>query len=266
MNLRKIKEKFAVILSSEFGGLAVHDKVYKFGAITFFIYLGIGVISILMFGQEGLNVVASIFTYGMTMIFAVAVSIEYSLLLKNLYTKSWFKWLLGVIAVLVYKYSDSCANDFINDFVEIDPGLLPTASSILAMLFLPYSWLLAVSSFLSIYILICWMFFPFEPQSGQRQLGQWKFLARFFGLFFVFIVIAKSAALFENKESFFSLFSKHVVLSTEYFKKSNCLNVSPGERVADIGNSYISIYNANSGKFRTELCRLESPDASGKIH
>ena len=262
MNIREIRTRIADKWSSEFGDLATHDKVYKAGSFVFLTYVVIGIFAILFFGQQSLNAIAEVFVFILAIIFATAVSIEYATLLKDLYSKRWFKWLLGILAVLVYKYSEAYANDFINDYVGIDPGLLSSASSVLATLFLPYSWLLAVYSLLSIYILIYWFFFwlfvPFKSPSGKKQLGSWKYLARFFGLFFVFILIQRSTSMFENKDSIPVFFFKHIVLSTEYFQKSSCKNVSQGELVADIDNGYISIYNAKVGSFRTELCELST--------
>lgn len=260
--MMEIRTRIADKWHSEFGDLATHDKVYKAGSYIFLAYVAIGIPAMIFFGQQSLNTIAGVFVFILEVIFATAVAIEYSTLLNDLYSKPWFKWLLGILAILVYRYSEAYANDFINDYVGVDPGLLASASSVLATLFLPYSWLLAVCSLLSIYILFywffVWIFVPFKSPSDKKQLGSWKYLARFFGLFFVFIVIQRSASLFENKESIPVLFAKHIVLSTEFFKKSGCKNVSQGELVADIDNGNVSIYNAQTSSFRTEVCELST--------
>ena len=83
-------------------------------------------------------------------------------------------------------------------------------------------------------------------------------MARFFGLMVVLIIVQKSIVFFQDEKSIFGDISKQVILSTEYFKKSQCDNFSQFELSADIGRGYISIFNTNTQKFRTEKCIIKN--------
>jgi len=196
--------------------------------------------------------------YILLTIFTIAVTIEYWILIKKIFLQKWFQWFIGIIALIVYKFSETYANHFINNFVGIDPAFLPTASLVLSGIYLPYSWLLSISAFLTIFIFINWFFIPLEKNTDNKKLGNWKYMARFFGLMVVLIIVQKSIVFFQDEKSIFGDMSKQVILSTEYFKKSQCDNFSQFELSADIGRGYISIFNTNTQKFRTEKCIIKN--------
>ena len=238
--------------------MALHDKIYKIGALAFLLYFLIGFIAAIFFKQNGINIIAGIFMYILSTIFTIAVAIEYGTLIKKIFSFKWFQWLMGIIAVLVYKYSESYSNHFINSFVGIDPVFLPTATSVLSAIYLPYSWILSVSTFLTIFILIYWFFIPFEKKENKKKLENWKYAARLIGLVVILVIFQKSIYFFKDEKSIFGSFSKHIIISTEYFNKSHCKNISKLELSADIGRGYISIFNINTQEFRTEKCILKN--------
>lgn len=254
----KIKQKLYHKIYSEFGGLAFHDKVYKTGGLAFILYLLIGFTLAIFFKQNNTDILAEIFMYILSTIFTIAVTIEYWTLIKKIFLQKWFQWFIGIIALLIYKFSETYANHFINNFVGVDPAFLPTASLILSTIYLPYSWLLSISAFLTIFIFINWIFIPFEKNTNNKELGNWKYMARFVGLLVILIVAQKSIFFFQDEKSIFGDISKQIILSTEYFKKSQCDNISQFELSADIGRGYVSIFNINSQKFRIEKCIIKN--------
>lgn len=226
--------------------------------MAFFLYLLIGFILAIFFKKNGTDILANIFMYILLTIFTIAVIIEYWILIKKIFLQKWFQLFIGIIALIVYKFSETYANHFINNFVGIDPAFLPTASLILSGIYLPYSWLLSISAFLTIFIFFNWVFIPLEKNTNNKKLGNWKYMARFFGLMVVLIIVQKSIVFFQDEKSIFGDISKQVILSTEYFKKSQCDNLSQFELSADIGRGYISIFNTNTQKFRTEKCIIKN--------
>jgi hypothetical protein len=254
--MKKIREFIKNKISEEFGDLETHDKIYKTGATAFFLYLAIGMVSLLFFKQAGKNIIAGFFSYIIGLIFTIAVAVEYWKQIQSLYKTLWFKWLMGGVAVLVYKYSELHADDFINEFTSNEPSYFQTGTSVLATLFLPYSWLLAISTFLTIFILFNWVFIPLEKKGEKKQLEGWKYLARALGLLVILVLAQKATNMFEKKDSIPTLIAKEVLLRTEYFEYSQCQNVNKGELSAYLDRGYISIFNPKSQKFRTEMCNL----------
>jgi hypothetical protein len=254
--IKKIKEEMLSRFISQFKGLALHDKFYKAGALSFGLYMILGIIALIIFKQVGIQIVANAFVFIILSVFTIAVAIEYWYQLEKLYSKKWFKWVLGGIAVLIYKYSELHAEDFINEFTLNEPSYFPTGSSVLATIFLPYSWLVAVSSFLTLFIFINWFFIPIERTTKQRQLEGWKYIARFIGLSVILLWAQKSTELFEDQESYAYLFAKHIVISTEYFEKTHCLNVQENELSAYLDRGHVSIFTPSNQSFRTEECDL----------
>ncbi len=254
--IEKAKHKIYSYIIAEFEDLALYDKFYKAGAFSFGAYFAIGFIAFIFFNQTGMQIVANVFVYIILSVFTIAVVIEYWLQLAKLYSKDWFKWMLGGIALLIYKYSELHAEDFINEFTLNEPSYFPTGASVLATIFLPYSWLVAVSSFLTLFIFVNWFFIPIERRESKKQLDGWKYLARFMGLAVILIWAQKSTRMFEDKESYTYLFAKHIVISTEYFKNSHCLNVENNELSAYLDRGYISIFTPKTQSFRTEVCDL----------
>ncbi len=58
----------------------------------------------------------------------------------------------------------------------------------------------------------------------------------------------------EKKDGVLNLFAKNILLSSEYFRESDCVNLNEYEKAADIGRSYVSIYNTTNKMFRTKKC------------
>ena len=101
--IKRIKEELLSRLISQFEGLALHDKFYKAGALSFGLYMILGIIALIIFKQAGIQIVANAFVFIILSVFTIAVAIEYWYQLEKLYSKKWFKWVLGGIAVLIYK-------------------------------------------------------------------------------------------------------------------------------------------------------------------
>jgi hypothetical protein len=234
------------------------DQIYGLGFGLLILYVIVSFIAIIFFGKHDISGIAEFFSMPSIYIFTVAVLVEYWKPIKSLFSKKWFKWLIGGIAVLVYKYSEIHANLFINDFVENDPSYFSTASSILTVLYLPYSWLVVISLILSIFVFVHWIFIPQSENDKSPTYGGWTYFARFLGLFWVFLTFTQVKAHFENGESFYSALTKSVILQSEYFEKSHCTNATSNELSAYLDRGYISIYNPRSGKFRTESCNMSA--------
>jgi len=253
----KIKDLILEKVETEFSGYALHDKFYKAGMVSFWIYMAIAILMLLIAGQEYSDIVVKTFVLIIVCTCTIGAAIEYWTKIKELFEKTWFKWVLGVISILIYKYSESQSDDFINQFTGIDPSFLPTASSVLSAVYLPYAWLVSVSLFLSIYALFHWLFIPFEKSEHKRPIEGYKYLMRFTGLMVIFIAANNLTKFFEDDESLISLLAKEIVIRTEYFPKSHCNNISKNEISADIGRGYSSIFNPESSSFRTEKCEID---------
>lgn len=247
--LEKLREKFV--------GYERHDQIYVLGAllvyILFFLFVPLSVFiprdSIQPFLNFSGLLIASIFT--------LAATLEFWVPIKSLIEKTWFKWCIGVVSILVFKYSQVQSDNFINTLTGIDPSFLSFSSSVLTAIYLPYSWLIVVALILSLYMLIHWFFIPFERMSKKRQLDGWKYLARTLGVAVIFYLAGNLIDFFEDPKSLVSTIAKYIVLGTEYFPKTHCQNVASHELSADIGNSYISIFDSNTNTFRTEACNLK---------
>lgn len=243
-------------VEAEFSGYALHDKFYKAGMASFWIYLAIAILTLMIAGQEYSDVVVKTFALIIVCTCTIGAAVEYWIKIKELFEQTWFKWGLGGISILTYKYSESQSDDFINKFTGIDPSLLPTASSVLSAVYLPYSWLVSVSFLLSVYVLFHWFFIPFEKTEHKRSLEGYKYLMRSMGLMVIFIAANNLTKFFEDDESLASLLAKEIIIRTEYFPKSHCKNISQNEISADIGRGYSSIFNPESRNFRTEKCEI----------
>ena len=255
-----------VVFYKEFKEYSRADQIYGLGFGLLILYFIVASVAILFFSQHDITGIAEFFSMPSIYIFTLAVLVEYWAPVKSLFNKKWFKWLIGGVAVLVYKYSEIHANLFINDFVENDPSYFSTASSILTVLYLPYSWLVVISLILSIFIFVHWVFIPNSKNTKTPTYGNGKYFARFLGLFWVFLTFSQVKAHFENGESFYSDLTKVVILQSEYFGKSHCRNVTKIEHSAYLDRGYISIYNPKTDKFRTELCDINIllPDEHNK--
>ena len=268
---KKFKNVVTEKAVSEFSGYALHDQFYKAGMASFWAYIAIAVITLLSFGEEHVDIVVRVFVFIIMCTCTIGAALEFWLPIKLLFKKTWFKWFLGVLSILVYRYSESQSDDFINQFTGIDPSLLSFASSVLSAIYLPYAWLVTISLFLSFYVIFHWFFIPFENPSSERTLDGFKYVMRFMGLMVIFIAANNLVRFFEDPDSFASMVAKEIVINTEYFPKSHCKNVGANQLSADIGSGYISIYNRNSGSFHTDICdigitsqltpRLSAPDA-----
>ncbi|ACE83744.1 hypothetical protein [Cellvibrio japonicus] len=268
---KKIKNIVIEKAVSEFSGYALHDQFYKAGMASFWLYMAIATVTLISLGQEHVDIVVKVFVFIIMCTCTIGAALEFWAPIKSLFDKTWFKWGLGAISILVYKYSESQSDDFINQFTGIDPSLLPFSSSVLSVVYLPYSWLVTVSFVLSFYVIFHWFFIPFEKPSSERTLDGFKYAMRFMGLMVIFIVANNSVRFFEDPNSFASMLAKEIVLKTEYFPRSHCINVSDNQLSADIGRGYISVFDQNSGVFYTVQCdlgitnqsttRLSAPDA-----
>jgi len=243
-------------IEREFSDYALHDKFYKSGMVSFWIYMAIAILTLVIAGQEYLDIVVKAFGLIIVCTCTIGTAIEYWRKIKELFEKTWFKWALGVISILIYKYSESQSDDFINKYTGIDPAFLPTASSVLSAVYLPYSWLVSVSLFLSIYVIFHWLFIPFEKTGGKRPLENYKYIMRFMGLVVIFFAANNLTKFFEDDESLASLLAKEIIIRTEYFPKSHCINIASSEISADIGRGYSSIFSPENSSFRTGKCEI----------
>jgi hypothetical protein len=251
---KKLKSLATQKIKSEFSEYALHDQFYKAGAAVICAYLLIVIVTLFTVGQEYINFLMKIFVFIIICTCTMGVAVEHWPPLKLLFSKTWFKWILGAISILIYKYAEAQSHNFINQLTGLDPSFFPFSSFVLTAVYLPYCWLVAVSSFLSIYIFFHWLFIPFEKPQAVRSLKKWKYIARFLGLMVIFAVANNLIHFFEDPSSLSSLIAKEIVLTTEYFPKSHCLNIEDHEISADIGRGYISIFDKNNEKFHTEKC------------
>lgn len=252
----RIKNLILEKIEAEFSGYALHDKFYKAGMASFWTYMVMAILTLVIAGQEYFDILVKTFALIIVCTCTIGAAIEYWIKIKGLFEKTWFKWGLGVISILIYKYSESQSDDFINKFTGIDPAFLPTASSVLSAVYLPYSWLVSVSLFLSVYVLFHWLFIPFEKSDDNRPLEDYKYLMRFMGLMVIFIAANNLTRFFEDDESLVSLLAKEIIIRSEYFPKSHCNNISSNEISADIGRGYSSVFDPANSSFRTEKCEL----------
>jgi len=250
----RIKEKIV----SQFEGLTLHDKVYKAGAFVFGAYIVIAMVFGIFFGQVAINKIANIFVYFIATIFTIAVFIEYWFAIKPLIEKPWVKWFGAGVGYLVYRYSEGKAADFVNEFTQLDPNKLPDALSLLAALFLPYSWLVLVSALLAVYVIAIWFIAPFNIKKDQQTVGEWKFIGRFIGIFTIFVIFQQLISAFDEKDSLIALISKETVLKTEYFKSTVCENIPKNSLVTDIGRGYISVFSPVYQDFKVVKCQYKT--------
>ena len=243
---------------AQFEGLVLHDKVYKAGAFAFGLYMAVGLVFGIFFGHDSISKIANIFVYAIATIFSIAVFIEHWFAIKPLIEKTWVKWLGAGVAYLVYRYSESKAADFVNEFTKLDPDKLPDAISLLAALFLPYSWAVLVLSLLTVYIIVIWFIVPFHLKKDQQTIGEWKFIGRIVGVFAILVIFQQLVTAFDEKGSIIDLVSKEIVLRTEYYSSTVCKNVSEKAIVADIGRGYISVFSLEDRKFNVVKCQYET--------
>jgi len=250
---KQIKEQ----LASKFRCLSLHDKVYTIGACVFGIYVVVAIIYGLAFGKESITEVASVFIYFIATIFTIAVFIEYWFAIKPLIENAWVKLFGAAVVYLVYRYSEGKAADFINAFTKLDPEKLPDALSLLAALFLPYSWLVLVlvSVILAAYIIVVWIIAPFSLTYDKRELSVWRFIGRVVGLSTIFIIFQQLITSFDKEDSIIAGIAQESILRTEYFPSTVCTNAPSNALVADIGRGYISIFEPSSKSFSVEKCR-----------
>lgn len=256
MTLEECKSRAINQLKIHFNGYATHDLVYKIGGVLTLFFVIIGFFINILLGFSSLQLVIQALIIIVGFIFTVAVLMEYSKPTIKLLTNNWVKLFLAAISIPIYKYSEMHADIFINKLTKIDPGLLPKASSMLATIFLPYSWLMVASILLASFIMFNWLFIPFE-KTLTRKLGAGKYLARFWGLFTILLLTTKSIGLIDYSNPFINSLAKDITLSTEYFRNSHCVNINNGEFSAYLVDNYISIYNAKENTFRTEYCKID---------
>jgi hypothetical protein len=243
----------------EFRCYKLSDKVYGVGFAVIILYVVAMSVSIILFKSAYVNEIVKIFVSPSIYIFTFAVVLEYWPVILKLLKNKRFQWGLGILAILVYKFSEAYTDRFINHFVLNEPSYFPSAKSILTALYLPYSWLAVVSFFLALFVLFHWVFIPFERKS-KVQYGGWKRIARFLGLLWVILYVAQAKFFFEDKNSLFTSVAEMVILYSEYYQKTHCQNVEQFELSAYLDRGYISIYDPHNMTFRTERCILDNED------
>lgn len=60
----------------------------------------------------------------------------------------------------------------------------------------------------------------------------------------------------QQKNGVLNLVAKVLVLNTEYFKTSNCIELTEYEYAADIGRGFVSVYDVRSRVFNTKQCEI----------
>lgn len=253
--------KIKLAFSAQFSGLPLHDVAYKSGAFILGAYLILGAVFGLLFGFESgfIQKLANIFVYFIATIFTVAVFIEYWHVLKPLFNKTWVKWIGAILAYLIFRYSEGKAEDFINEFTGVDPSSLPNASSLLAALFLPYSWGVFVAALLGLYIVVIWFFIPVQINKDEKNIGGWKVIARIVGLITIYIILEQLISAFDEKGSLPALLAQETVLRTEYFQHSNCKGLPSSALVADLGGGNISVFIPQTVEFMVMRCEYDIP-------
>ncbi|WP_020683664.1 hypothetical protein [Marinobacterium rhizophilum] len=187
---------------------------------------------------------------------SIATLIEYAYVVMKIYSSVLFRFVLAGLALFAYKLSEIFANDFVNEFVGVDPSYFPFATSVISFLFVPASWFLIVFFVIFILISIYWIIIFFEKRRDGETLKFINVLARFLGLFSLLMLISFSFEYVEEAENFYDQISGEILLETEYFSKTHCKNVNSGELSATLDRGYVSVYNKKEKTFITKECQI----------
>jgi hypothetical protein len=200
-----------------------------------------------------------------------------------------------IISLITYSLSGLQTVYYINDITGIDASYFPAANySLNAFFFIPI-WLLGVAILSQIYILIVYLLFCLrENKTGKairtrdkksdgfvsqfkQFVSQFKqFVSSIVALdiysvnkerksFYIFISKAFGAAVIYSicfsgfnlfvKEGVVLSFAKDILIDSEFFPKSNCIDLKLNEKIAALERGFAVVYNPNEViQFRTVKC------------
>ncbi len=254
--LEKIR-KFLQELRKEFLTYPLDKKFYFVGHVILW-YIFVPIVIIWFFWKKTFPEQAIYVTfYFIGSIFCVGVCIESWKIVADLLRKTYIKWLVGGISLLVYKFSVVQADRYINILTGLEPSYLPSASSTLSTFYLLYYWLIVTAIILALITLIAIIFVLVVPiKKNNPSKAFW--VARIFGMLSICIVLHHCISFFENPDpkSFVAKVSKEIILGTEYFSYSYCKNIRKDQVVADIGGGYISAFDKNNDIFHVTKCEV----------
>ncbi len=249
--------KFLQELRKEFLTYPLDKKFYLVGNVILW-YFFVPIMIICFFGKKTFPEQAIyMISYFIGSIFCVGVYIESWKIVADLFRKTYIKWLVGGVSLLVYKFSVVQADKYINVLTGLEPSYLPSASSALSTFYLLYCWLIATAVILSLILLIA-IIFVFVSSIKKNNLSAAFWFARFFGMSSTCIILFHCISFFENSDpkSFVATVSKEIILGTEYFSYSHCKNIRKDQIVADIGGGYVSAFDKNNDIFYVIKCEV----------
>ena len=246
-------------LPSEFRALSLDRKFYAVGGALMAIYVA-SLVLLNMFSddvhaQSRVDMVMPLIIGFLT----TALVLELAQKISSLWTNLWFGFLVAFFTFIAYSMARVEANGFLNELVAIDPGKLSEAQTLLTSLLLVPSWikvlLFVLALLLSVATLVVFFQMAMDKKSSDIFLG----FARLMGALGLYMGLAWVDKLYEHPLVKDVL--KNAVVVAEYHPKTICTNVFPGERVADVGGGFVSVFSTATGTFEPRPC--EQPRESG---
>ena len=246
-------------LPSEFKASALYMKFYAIGGVLFVAYLVIGFVLILFRHDARVQDVAEIIIPFVLISFTIGVVVEFVQRLSSVWHNLWFGFFVGFLTFIAYSMARMEANEFINTLTNIDPSKLPEAQNLLTSLLLLPSWIKLLLPILLVLLVIAMLVIPILAVRDKTTRSSWLAIVRLLGVMGVFVVFARADELYGHPLVEAGL--RSAVVASEYHPRTICTNVFPGERVADVGDGFVSVFSTATDTFEPRRC--ERPQKAG---
>lgn len=251
--------RFRNFVKSQFSGLPCHDRIYKFSGWIVIAYVATGVFVQVVFDQKALNYVAELSLKLLGASLAAAVLAEHWSFIKPIVKHKLAQLAGAAIAFLVYQHAEIKADHFINGYTGVDPGQLGDAATLLAALYLPYSWAVTITGLLTLVVMVEWIRVPSVAlQKSNSPAPVLKWFGRIIGLMTIVIFTEGLITKFDQNDSWAARSAQRMILATEYFSASPCLQTGGDLLVAEIGSKRLSVYDEATQEFTAIDCEIGS--------
>ncbi|WP_223789936.1 hypothetical protein [Marinicella meishanensis] len=256
-----------------------HNRIYKIIGVSFLVVLSIYLFLGMFIDDILPNQIFRKFTYIWLWWVLIACSIAFVLefyyenkkhTIKKIKSTS-FKIVSAITAMPILVFTNINIDQFINNYTELDPSLLPNAALALKMIFVPLSWLVILTVILFVMMIkenkkldkseneptLIEVFFSEKKNTAEKKHEAFIHLKNFLRVIGIAGTIYFSVSIVESvqkKNGLLNMFAKALVLNTEYFKSSSCIDLEDYELAADIGRGFISVYHLKTGEFDVTKC------------
>ena len=242
-------------LPSKFKALSLDMKFYS-GGVALLLLLVLFSLLLTIFGYgTRIQSLAENVTPFMMGILASGVIVEVAQKLNSFRRNLWFSFLVAFLTFIAYSMARVDANEFINQLTSIDPGKLPEAQTLLTSLLLIPSWISILLFVLAVLLSVGMLVVSFQMARDKTGYHGFLWFIKFIGLLGVFAGVAQADELYKDRYTLVKELLKDAVVVAEYHPKTVCANVFPGERVADVGGGFVSVFSPAGGAFTTRSCK-----------